>query len=66
MLEQKGLMSYAEGEILALQAIKSENVIKLYDWWENDVALLMVTDYCETGDLKHYISTLGSKCLSEV
>ena len=47
-----------EAKILSL--IKSDFVVKYYDYFEENNAINIVMEYCEGGDLSHYLERRGS------
>lgn len=49
-----------EREVVIMKLIEHENVINLYDVWENRGELYLVLEYVEGGELFDYVSTYGA------
>ena len=49
-----------EREVVIMKLIEHENIINLYDVWENRGELYLVLEYVEGGELFDYVSTYGS------
>lgn len=50
-------------EVKILQALDHPNIIKLYEIWEWNEVCFLVLEFCEGGELFHYI--IEKKHLSE-
>jgi serine/threonine-protein kinase ULK/ATG1 len=51
----KGIEKQIENEIKNLTALQSPFIVKLYDYFRSGEYIYMVLEYCEDGDLKHYL-----------
>lgn len=52
-------------EIEVMSTIKSDNIIRLYDIYQDQTNYYLIIDYCNQGDFASYISSIGQNYLEE-
>jgi len=62
---QPKVLELLQSEINILKIIDHPNVVKLYDSFEEKGKYYLIMEYCNGGDLEHYVRAKQDRCVSE-
>lgn len=65
MSGHKKTMEHLLTEIEVMSTIKSENIIHLYDIYQDQTNYYLIIDYCNRGDFLNYLKTINRNWLEE-
>lgn len=57
LIKEYKMEQYIENEASIMKKINSENVIKIYDFFQNKDFYFMILEYCPDGNLLDYVNT---------